>query len=192
MLHFVTGHVWKKLSRVHRTDWKSSFNLTIVVIVFCISWHHFIPRLVIPGIRNSIANNRLPGVILISFRTTVALIDLLHAARGLVTGGTCPPSWNRERWDWSAMVNHCCVPFCHSKSSREKELSFHRFPKCESKKKKWKVKIRRDEGELFTITEHTRVCSLHLRVMITLTTLGGLKVFHINQQKDTLGLKYCC
>ena len=74
------------------------------------------------------------------------------------------------------MVNHCCVPLCHSKSSREKELSFHRFPKCESKKKKWKVKIRPDEGELFTIIEHTRVCSLHFTGDDYGTTLGGLKV----------------
>ena len=74
------------------------------------------------------------------------------------------------------MVNHCCVPLCHSKSSREKELSFHRFPKCESKKKTWKVRIRRDEGELFTITEHTRVCSVHFTADDYRTTLGGLKV----------------
>ena len=75
------------------------------------------------------------------------------------------------------MVNYCWVPLsCHLKSSREKELSFHRFPECESKKKKWKVKRRRDEGELFTITEHTRVCSLHLRVMITSQHLVGLKI----------------
>ena len=71
-----------------------------------------------------------------------------------------------------------CVPLCHSKPSREKELSFHRFPKCESKKKKWKVKIRRDEGELVTLTEHTRVCSLHLRVMV------GLNYF-ISINKET-------
>ena len=44
------------------------------------------------------------------------------------------------------------------------------------KKKKWKVKIRRDEGELFTITEHTRVCSLHFTGDDYGTTLGGLKV----------------
>ena len=74
------------------------------------------------------------------------------------------------------MVNHCCVPLCHSNSSREKELSFHRFPKCESKKKKWKLKIRRDEGEFFTITEHTRVCSLHFMGDDYRTTLGGFKV----------------
>ena len=28
-------------------------------------------------------------------------------------------------------------------------------------KEEMEGKIRRDEGELFTITEHTRVCSLH-------------------------------
>ena len=82
------------------------------------------------------------------------------------------------------MVKHCFVPLCHSKSSREKELSFYRFPKCESKKKKWKVKIRRDEGELFTLTEHTRVCSLHLRVMIISRQLVGLNYF-ISINKET-------
>ena len=82
------------------------------------------------------------------------------------------------------MFHHCGVPLYHSKSSGEKELSFHRFPKCESKKKKWKVKIRRDEGELFTITEHNRVCSLHLRVMITSQHLVGLNYF-ISINKET-------
>ena len=48
--------------------------------------------------------------------------------------------------------------------------------KCESKKKTWKVRIRRDEGELFTITEHTRVCSLHFTADDYRATLGGLKV----------------
>ena len=81
------------------------------------------------------------------------------------------------------MVNHCCVPLCHSKSSREKELSFHHFPKCESKEKKWKVKIRHDEGELFSITEHTRVCSLHLRVMITSQHLVVLKSISYQSMK---------
>ena len=69
------------------------------------------------------------------------------------------------------MVNDCCVTLCHLKSSREKELSFHRFPKCELKKRKWK-----DEGKLLTITEHTRLCSLHFTGDDYLTTLGGLKV----------------
>ena len=67
----------------------------------------------------------------------------------------------------------------YSKSSREKELFFHRFPKCESEKKKWKVKIRRNEGELFNITEHTRVCSLHCPRFTAddyRTTLGGIKL----------------
>ena len=58
------------------------------------------------------------------------------------------------------MVNSCCVPLCHTKSTREKELSFHRFPKCELMKKAWLVKMRRDEGESFTVSEHTRVFSL--------------------------------
>lgn len=43
------------------------------------------------------------------------------------------------------------------------------------KKKKWKVKIRRDEGELFTITKHTRVFLFISRVMITSQHLVGLK-----------------
>ena len=82
------------------------------------------------------------------------------------------------------MVNHCCVPLCHSKSSREKELSFHCFPKYESKKKTWKVRICRDEGELFTITEHTQVCSLRFTADDYRTTLGGLKVLKGDQARS--------
>lgn len=74
------------------------------------------------------------------------------------------------------MVNSCCVPLCHTKSMREKELSFHRFPKCELMKKAWVVKIRRDEGESFTVSEHTRVCSLHFTASDYRTTLGGKTV----------------
>ena len=81
------------------------------------------------------------------------------------------------------MVKQCCVPLCHSKPSTVKELSFYRFPKCESKTKKWKVKIRRDEGELFTLTEHTRAHGVFSSFTGDdhLTTVGGLKLFHINQ-----------
>lgn len=74
------------------------------------------------------------------------------------------------------MVNSCCVPLCHTKSTREKELSFHRFPKCELMKKAWLVKIRRDEGESFSVSEHTRVCSLHFTASDYRTTLGGKTV----------------
>ena len=43
-------------------------------------------------------------------------------------------------------------------------------------KEEMEGKIRRDEGELFCITEDTRVCSLLLLMMITLRHLVGLKI----------------
>ena len=55
------------------------------------------------------------------------------------------------------------------------ELSFHRFQKCELKKA-WLVKIRRDEGQSFTVSEHTRVCSLHFTASDYRTTLGDKTV----------------
>ena len=80
------------------------------------------------------------------------------------------------------MVNSCCVPLCHTKSTREKELSFHRFPKCELLKKAWLVKIRHDEGESFTVSEHTRVCSLHFTSSDYRTTLGGKTVLVVKDK----------
>ena len=73
------------------------------------------------------------------------------------------------------MVNHCCVPLSHSKSSREKELSFHCFPTCKSKNKKWKAKMHHDEGELFTVTDHKQVCFLYFTAGDYQTTLGECK-----------------
>ena len=77
------------------------------------------------------------------------------------------------KW-FNHIINHCCVRLCHSKSASEKELTVHGLPKCESKEKKWEA-IRHDEGELFTLTEHTRVCSHHFTADDYQTTFGALK-----------------
>ena len=50
---------------------------------------------------------------------------------------------------------HCCVPLCHSNSSFDPSLSFHRFPSGKNdkeRKKQWLIKIRRDEGPLFKVS----------------------------------------
>ena len=49
---------------------------------------------------------------------------------------------------------HCCVPLCHSNSSYDSTLSFHRFPsgKNGERRKQWLIKIRRDEGPLFKVS----------------------------------------
>ncbi|EDO32204.1 predicted protein [Nematostella vectensis] len=59
---------------------------------------------------------------------------------------------------------HCCVPRCTGDSRYNTELTFHRIPSRPSDeeiRKKWLVKIRRDEGSSFKISSGTRVCSRH-------------------------------
>ncbi|XP_049525924.1 uncharacterized protein LOC125946467 [Dermacentor silvarum] len=86
------------------------------------------------------------------------------------------------------MPVHCCVPLCNqrgvlddngSKASMRVyfvsyllrllrapyvafivlQVSFFCFPKDPHLKKKWIVAIKRDEGKLFVVTKHTKVCS---------------------------------
>ncbi|KAL1416928.1 hypothetical protein MTO96_027370 [Rhipicephalus appendiculatus] len=42
-----------------------------------------------------------------------------------------------------------------------REVSFFAFPKDPLLKKRWLVAIKRDEGKLFAVTKHTKVCSTH-------------------------------
>ncbi|CAE1159863.1 unnamed protein product [Acanthosepion pharaonis] len=73
------------------------------------------------------------------------------------------------------MAHHCCVPLCKNDAryDREKLLSFHSFPKDEKLRKEWTVKIRRDEGPLFRIRKHTKVCSAHFKASDFKRTLTG-------------------
>ena len=60
------------------------------------------------------------------------------------------------------MPHHCCVPMCTSNSARETEekISFHSFPKGPLENV-WIINIKRDVGQHFSMTSHTKVCSLH-------------------------------
>ena len=55
-------------------------------------------------------------------------------------------------WPWLTIVVFLSLPFEVMKGKR---TILPPLSKCESKKKKWKIKICCDEGELFIITEHT-------------------------------------
>ena len=49
---------------------------------------------------------------------------------------------------------HCCVPRCNGDSRYHKELVFHRMPsgkENEEIRKRWVIKIRRDEGPDFKV-----------------------------------------
>ena len=60
------------------------------------------------------------------------------------------------------MPHHCCVPMCMSNSAKEtqEKISFHSFPKGPLEKV-WIINIKRDVGQHFSMTSHTKVCSLH-------------------------------
>ncbi|XP_014781727.1 THAP domain-containing protein 2 isoform X1 [Octopus bimaculoides] len=73
------------------------------------------------------------------------------------------------------MAHHCCVPMCKNDAryDHDKILSFHSFPKDEKLRKEWTSKIKRDEGPLFRIRKHTKVCSAHFRPDDFKRTLTG-------------------
>ena len=52
----------------------------------------------------------------------------------------------------------CCVPRCYSNTKRDKELSFHKFPRVVFLREKWGNSIKRKD---FIPGENQRVCSLH-------------------------------
>lgn len=58
------------------------------------------------------------------------------------------------------MVNVCCAPGCTNKSTRDKNVSYHRFPANKQLQRKWLRSIRR---ETLQVNQSTRVCSAHFR-----------------------------
>ena len=63
------------------------------------------------------------------------------------------------------MPKHCSIPGCTSRSDKEgcKTVSFHTIPRDVSIRHQWLVSIKKP----ITISEHTRICSLHF--------VGGMK-----------------
>lgn len=75
------------------------------------------------------------------------------------------------------MPQNCCVPGCKKKVYEEDggKISFHKFPEDRELFRKWIVAIRRDVGKEFRVTDHTRVCSRHLKSSDYLTSVTGRK-----------------
>ncbi len=61
------------------------------------------------------------------------------------------------------MPDHCCVPLCTNRRTKNTSLSFHTFPRKPETLKKWIVAIRRDEGPSFRVTANTVVCGVHFK-----------------------------
>ena len=53
---------------------------------------------------------------------------------------------------------HCCVPLCTADSRYDSTLNFHKIPQNETMKKQWIIKIRRDEGPMFTVSLFILFC----------------------------------
>lgn len=70
----------------------------------------------------------------------------------------------------------CCVPGCNSYKRRgtDQHLSFHRFPCNPDTRRQWIVKIKRDVGPYFQITDNTKVCSKHFSKDCILKSITGL------------------
>ena len=47
---------------------------------------------------------------------------------------------------------YCCVSMCNSDGRYDNDISFHHIPKDETIKKRWIIKIKRDEGPLFQVS----------------------------------------
>ena len=53
----------------------------------------------------------------------------------------------------------CCVPGCYSNTERDKELSFHKFPRDVSLKEKWINSIKRKD--FIPVSSTVYACSKH-------------------------------
>ena len=73
---------------------------------------------------------------------------------------SCGGDWFVKVKLLSGMVNFCCVPLCHSRSTRD-EASFHRFPSKEREPERHVAWVRAIRRENFVMKEHTHVCGLH-------------------------------
>ena len=52
----------------------------------------------------------------------------------------------------------CCVPGCNNNTKKNRELSFHKFPRKKLVRERWINAIKRKN---FVHTDHHRVCSQH-------------------------------
>ena len=74
---------------------------------------------------------------------------------------------------------YCCVPGCTQKGTVDPEgnrVGFVGFPKDQNLRQEWLVKIRRDIGPHFKLTEATKVCSLHFHPSDVKKGIGGKKM----------------
>nr|XP_058945630.1 uncharacterized protein LOC131773704 [Pocillopora verrucosa] len=73
--------------------------------------------------------------------------------------------------------DHCCVPKCNNNRSKvQSNITFHQFPKDKDLRRQWIIKIKRDVGRSFKITNSTRVCSDHFKPTDIKKTLTGKSV----------------
>ena len=66
----------------------------------------------------------------------------------------------------SPQNRYCCVPLCNQKGTtgpNGKKVGFFSIPTDTSLRAQWLHAIRRDTGKHFTITDSTKVCSLHFK-----------------------------
>ena len=66
----------------------------------------------------------------------------------------------------SPQNRYCCVPRCNQKGSTSpngEKVGFFNLPTDQPARDQWLHAIRRDTGKHFTITDTTKVCSLHFK-----------------------------
>ena len=66
----------------------------------------------------------------------------------------------------SPQNRYCCVPLCNQKGTtgpNGEKVGFFSIPTDTSLRVQWLHAIRRDTGKHFTITDSTKVCSLHFK-----------------------------
>ena len=75
----------------------------------------------------------------------------------------------------SPQNRYCCVPLCNQKGStgpNGEKVGFFNLPTDQPARDQWLHAIRRDTGKHFTITDTTKVCSLHFKREHLKKTLG--------------------
>ena len=83
----------------------------------------------------------------------------------------------------SPQNRYCCVPLCNQKGTtgpNGEKVGFFSIPTDTSLRAQWLHAIRRDTGKYFTITDSTKVCSLHFKNEHLKKSLGIGRLIYVD------------
>ncbi|XP_024134079.1 THAP domain-containing protein 6 isoform X1 [Oryzias melastigma] len=63
------------------------------------------------------------------------------------------------------MPSHCCAYNCKNRAGRNKDVTFHKFPSDEKRRREWAKSLRRadEEGQMWIPSKYDVICSAHFK-----------------------------